>query len=82
MRGRAIVSIAIVRVRWRAIVSIAIVGVRWCAAGDLTVTPTLTLTLTLTLNPNPKVRGKRSGYPHLCGQSHPCGKNDDLQPQL
>ena len=23
------------------------------------------------------VRGKRSGYPHLCGQSHPCGKNDD-----
>ena len=23
------------------------------------------------------VRGKRSGYPHLCGGSHPCGKNDD-----
>ena len=72
--------------RWCAIVSIAIVGVRWCAAGGLTVTLTLTLTLalaltlTLTLNPNPKVRGKRSGYPHLCGQSHPCGKNDDLQP--
>jgi 3-methyladenine DNA glycosylase/8-oxoguanine DNA glycosylase/superfamily II DNA or RNA helicase len=23
------------------------------------------------------LKGKRSGYPHLCGVTHPCGKNDD-----
>lgn len=24
-----------------------------------------------------KEHGKRTGYPHLCGVTHPCGKNDD-----
>jgi len=23
------------------------------------------------------IKGKRTGYPHLCGVTHPCGKNDD-----
>lgn len=23
------------------------------------------------------LKGKQSGYPHLCGVTHPCGKNDD-----
>lgn len=23
------------------------------------------------------LKGKQSGYPHLCGNTHPCGKNDD-----
>jgi len=24
-----------------------------------------------------KIKGKQTGYPHLCGDSFPCGKNDD-----
>ncbi|KAL3910134.1 MAG: hypothetical protein SGILL_007812, partial [Bacillariaceae sp.] len=26
-----------------------------------------------------KLKGKQSGYPHICGVTHPCGKHDDPQ---
>jgi len=42
--------------------------------GYIMFTPEMTRML---INDCEVLSGKRSGYPHLCGVTHPCGKNDD-----